>query len=73
MTTPYYNDWNSLVAACRVDVPEGKSGSVTVERFTITDDQAQFHNLRCSITGSSRTVIAGTYTRLLFGDRKSVV
>lgn len=59
------------VADIKVDVPEGNSGDWTVERFTVNDDDIAIHNIRCSFSPGmgNRTMVAGTYTRLLRGKK----
>jgi hypothetical protein len=51
------------------DVPEGVSGDWRVERFTVSLEDAQWHNLRCAINRNSRgrNIEPGTYTRLMCG------
>lgn len=48
----------------KVDVPEGTDGDWSVERFTVSEQEASFHNLREAINFRRRTVSPGTYTRL---------
>lgn len=50
-------------------IPEGKSGDWRVERFTVTETDAQFHNLRCAFNPQrpARPIQAGEYTRLMRG------
>jgi hypothetical protein len=51
------------------EVPEGKSGIYTIEKFTISEKQAKFDELRNQISlfqgGSFRPVEPGTFTRLM--------
>jgi hypothetical protein len=50
-----------------VTVPEGESGPWQVRRFTVTDEGARWHNIRCMISGGAgagRGIIPGKYTRL---------
>lgn len=50
----------------KVDVPEGRIGDWTVERFEITEGKAKFYNLRLSLHGTGhRSVRPGNYTRLI--------
>jgi len=50
----------------KVDVPEGTSGDWSVERFTVSDDDAKFASLRAinPSSGGRGAVRAGSYTRL---------
>ena len=50
----------------RVDVPEGVCGDWKVEKFTVSDDDAKFHNMRAvfSFGGGGRTIKPGDYTKL---------
>lgn len=49
-----------------VDVPEGKKGPWTVERFTVSKKDADFFNLRQIIARQGgRRIMPGTYTRLI--------
>lgn len=48
----------------KVDIPEGESGDWKVERFTVSDEDAKFNNLRAAIGASSRWIMPGEYTRL---------
>lgn len=48
----------------KVDVPVGKSGDWKISRFRITIKEADFHNLKESIHGGRRTILAGVYTKL---------
>lgn len=52
-----------------IDIPEGKSGDWTVERFIVTEEEIRLHNLRCSFAFGmhGREMEAGTYTKLLRG------
>lgn len=52
------------------EIPEGKSGPWSIEKFTITESEAKFENIRAafSFTGGGRTVRPGTYTRLRYHD-----
>ncbi len=45
-------------------VPIGKIGDWTVERFEVSEKEADFHNLRCAIKRSYREIEAGKYTKL---------
>lgn len=49
----------------QVDVPEGTSGDWQVTHFEVTETNANLHNLRESLHGSSRFIKPGTYTRLI--------
>jgi len=53
----------------RVDVPEGQSGDWKIEKLTVSKKDADFHNLRASISfsGGGRTIDSGEYTRLIRG------
>lgn len=53
----------------RVDVPEGQSGDWKIERFTVSDKDAELHNMRSifSFSGGGRTIEAGTYTKIMRG------
>lgn len=46
-----------------VDVPEGKSGSWAVERFSVSKEDAGFFN----IGNRGRAILPGSYTRLMCG------
>lgn len=46
------------------EVPAGKRGRWKVEKFEISESEASFHRLQCSIHGNSRGVESGTYTKL---------
>jgi spermidine synthase len=50
-----------------VTIPEGQSGIWRVERFTISEEAAQFQSLRMAFKGGGRTARAGIYTRLMRG------
>jgi len=50
-------NWSEI---CKVELPEGKSGSWSVRRFTV--DMKSIEALRCALHG--RPVSPGTYTRL---------
>lgn len=55
----------------KVDVPEGVSGDWRVERFTVSDDEAKFHNVRCMLNHrreGNRQIRPGNYTKLMRGD-----
>ncbi len=53
------------------DLPEGKSGNVTIERFTVSKRDAEMDSLRSAIScggrGSGRFTPAGTYTMIREG------
>lgn len=51
----------------RVDVSEGESGNWKIEKFTVSEKDADFHNLRASFHSGNRTILAGEYTRLVRG------
>ena len=55
---PKVDDW-------KVDVPEGTKGDWTVERFTVTDNNADVFNITQAWKPGGRHVLPGTYTRLL--------
>lgn len=47
-------------------VPAVDRGRIKVEHFTVSEDDAKFHNLRCMINGDRwGTISPGTYTRLV--------
>ena len=46
-----------------VDLPEGRVGDWSVERFTVSKDEAMFDAIR----SLGRSVLPGTYTRLMRG------
>jgi hypothetical protein len=49
----------------KVDIPEGESGDWKVERFSVSEDEARFFNLRASIKGNGHRMIqVGEYTKL---------
>jgi len=50
-----------------VTVPEGASGEWRVERFTVSDDDVRLHNICASFRPGGRSMLAGTYTRLIRG------
>jgi len=58
----------SDIRKIHVDIPEGKNGDWTIERFVVDKEGASRHNLRCSISmwGAmrGRDIVEGTYTRL---------
>jgi hypothetical protein len=49
-----------------VDVPDGICGDWSVETFTVSEQEAAFHNLRCSMRpgGCHFSIVPGTYKRL---------
>ena len=53
----------------QVNIPEGKSGNWKVEKFTVSEDEAKFANMRASFSFSNRGqyIYAGEYTRLMRG------
>lgn len=48
----------------QVDVPEGRSGLWSVEKFTVSAEEARHDSAMSAIRGSSRHTPAGTYTGL---------
>lgn len=49
----------------KVNIPEGESGDWKIERFTVSEDEARFFNLRAAIKGNSHRMIqVGEYTKL---------
>lgn len=48
-------------------VPPGKQGPWTIEKFTVSEQDASFHNLRCMINRHrmETLIVAGEYTRLM--------
>lgn len=50
----------------RVDVPEGQSGDWEIEKFTVSENDAKFYNMRATFSygGGGRTIQSGDYTRL---------
>jgi hypothetical protein len=52
----------------KVNLPEGKSGNWSIVKFTVTEDQAKFENMRLAFKGHGRRAIPpGSYTRLNCG------
>lgn len=51
----------------RLTIPEGKSGDWAIERFTVSDEEAELESLRAIIGGHGRGCPAGTFTRLMYG------
>ncbi len=53
----------------QVNIPEGKSGNWKVEKFTVSEDEAKFANMRASFSFSNRGqyIYAGECTRLMRG------
>lgn len=50
----------------KTEVPVNEVGAHKIERFEVSEQDAAFFNLRCSINGySHRSIEAGTYTRLV--------
>lgn len=47
----------------RVSLEPGEKGTASVKRFTVSEDDARWHNLRTSIR-DGRTITAGDYTSL---------
>ena len=56
----YYNE-------CKVNIPEGQSGDWKVEKFTVSEEEAKFHNMRAmfSFSDRGRPIKPGIYTRLM--------
>ena len=48
----------------KVDVPEGKKGEWSVERFIVSEENGKFGMLRAIFNGHGRYVPAGSYTAL---------
>ncbi len=46
-------------------IPEGQSGDWKIERFSVSEQEASFSNLRATISGRGRAVPAGEYTKLM--------
>ncbi len=61
MTITSTSHWLDQVLP-QVDVPEGRSGPWSVERFTVSETQAG--NFNCNPRVGRRQIRAGTYTRL---------
>lgn len=55
-------------AQYKVTVPEGRSDPWEIKRFTVSEQDAEFHNLREAIGGLRRNITAGEYTRLSRGN-----
>jgi hypothetical protein len=57
---------NIRVRDVRVDVPEGKSGVWSVEKFTVSEADSDLFNLRASFSfgGGGRPILPGEYTKL---------
>ena len=49
----------------KVDIPEGELAQWKIERFTVSQKDAELESLRAVVTGSGRGVPAGAYIRLL--------
>ena len=51
----------------RVDVPEGVCGDWEIKRFTVSEDEARFHNLRETFYGGcrGRSIKSGDYTKII--------
>lgn len=58
--TKYRNPADLMV----VDLPEGESGNWKVERFTVSEEDAKFENMRSAFSGHGTHIQAGDYTRL---------
>lgn len=61
-----------------IELPEMEKGDFRIEKFVVSKEQAEFHNLREMIKGSrhitgGRFVTPGTYTRLVRKSNKTVV
>lgn len=54
-------------AEWKVDVSEADLGPVRIERFGVSEEDASFHNLRCSFQpgGHARRIEPGEYTRMV--------
>ena len=52
-----------------VNIPEGKYGVWAVEKFSISDSEARFENMKMAFHGCRRHVIPGTYTKLTRNGR----
>jgi len=54
----------------KVDVPDGQSGDWRVEKFSVSEEEASFQNMRASFSFSCRGqhIYAGDYTRLCRGN-----
>ena len=50
-----------------VNIPDGQSGEWRIDTFTVTEEGAKWHNLRCLMNGNYRAIIPGTYKRLSRG------
>lgn len=51
-----------------VDVPEGASGNWRIERFSVSEEEANFSRIRSMFRRTERSVDAGNYTRLMRGS-----
>ena len=62
------SDWEKYKIS---DLPTGKSGNWTIERFEISQKDADFGNLRASFSFSNRGsyLVPGQYTRLMRGGK----
>jgi len=51
----------------KVNIPERQSGDWKVEKFTVSEEEAKFHNMRATFSFSDRgrPIKPGTYTRLM--------
>ena len=51
----------------KVDVPEGHQGDWKIEKFTVSEKDANFHNIRAGFSygGGGRIIEAGNYTKLM--------
>ena len=56
-----------------VDVPEGKKGQWEIARFTVSKADSDFDRILNMFQGSARHVSPGTYTRLIYGGRHTVM
>ena len=67
MTTFVRLTYQQLEDAMAVTVPEGESGNVAIRRFTVSEQDARFFNLRQAFSygGRGRSIKAGTYTKLV--------
>lgn len=52
----------------KVDIPEGISGNWRVEKFTVTEEDVRYFNMRGAFSGRGGHIKAGSYTRLMRGS-----
>jgi len=57
------------ISKIRVNVPEGKSGAYSIEKFIVSEKDASFHNMRSTFSfgDRGRTIEAGEYTKMVRG------